>query len=114
MKSFAAIFLVLPALAFAQQNPTEGDYKTPSDSLKFKKFTPEVLRDQLSKEHNTVRDSTVYKMLIKKIENPEMYSMLVKKPDTDKLIKIPNRENPVLSSAKKLEIFPETASKFGK
>ena len=90
MKILTISFLLLSGFVFGQFEPLEKFKEKRSDSAQAKKHDiviPESLRGLLS-DGNT--EELTNRILNKKTENPEQYTMLIKKPDTDKIISIPN------------------------
>lgn len=106
MKFLTFSFILISGLAFSQQKPKEKLPEIKLDSLKFKLPELHTLNKIDFKKPVVIKDSSLYKILNKKPENPEMYSMLVKRPETDKIIPIPNaiktREKLTIPELKKL------------
>lgn len=86
MKILLASSLLFSAFLFSQEQPLQHFKKRGSDTIAFNTVKEEITKSRINKP----TDSSLYKILNKKIENPDVYTMLIKKPDTDKLIKIPN------------------------
>ncbi len=92
MKVLTFSMILFSGLVFSQQEPLHKFRERLNDSLKIQKADPKLF-EQLKSQANSVRSDsgTLYKILNKKTENPEQYTMLIKKPDTDKIISIPNK-----------------------
>lgn len=111
MKILTFSLILISGLAFSQQKPKEKLPEIKLDSLKFKLPELHTLNKIDFKKPVVIKDSSLYKILNKRPENPELYSMLVKKPDLSGIIPIPNSmvQTPKqpLSQFKKTPLFPE-------
>ena len=82
MKIMSLLLILISAFSYSQNKSGEPATEKQSSPL-FKRNPPKV---------NIIKpkvDSIEYKMLVKKVEKPELYAMKVKKPDTE-TIDIPN------------------------
>ncbi len=106
MKILTVALILISGLAFSQQKPKEKLPEIKLDSLKYKLPELNALNKVDFKKPLVIKDSSLYKILNKNPENPELYSMLIKRPETDKIIPIPNaiktREKLAIPELKKL------------
>lgn len=82
MKIMSLLLILISAFSYSQSKSGEPAKEKQSSPL-FKRNPPKV------KIIKPKVDSIEYKMLVKKVDNPELYAMMVKTPDTE-TIDIPN------------------------
>ncbi|WP_297982468.1 hypothetical protein [uncultured Chryseobacterium sp.] len=103
MKILKFCLILISGLAFSQQKPKEKLPEIKLDSLKYKLPELNALKKIDFKKPVVIKDSSLYKILNKNPENPELYSMLVKKTPLARTMLIPNSEKKL--SEKELEQF---------
>ncbi len=82
MKIMSLLLILISAFSYSQNKSGEPDREKQSSPL-FKRNPPKV---------NIIKpevDSIEYKMLVKKVDKPELYAMMVKNPNSI-MSKIPN------------------------
>lgn len=84
MKIMSLLLIFFSAFSYSQNKSGEPAPGKPSLPLKLTPPTVKVLKPKV--------DSVEYKMLVKKVENPEHYLMMVKKPAA-LMVQIPNSQH---------------------